>query len=120
RRQAAALVRSGRSVSLAFPWNTVGGPGNANPAQHYMRTHRDVAVDYLGILYHGYATTHIDALCHVFLNGKMYNGKSADTVASNGAQHGAVDAWSNGILTRGVLIDIPKFRNVDHVTVGRP
>ena len=36
RREAASLVRSGRSVSCSYPLNTQGGPGNWRPAQHFM------------------------------------------------------------------------------------
>lgn len=120
RRQAAALVRSGRTVSLAHPLNTVGAPGNWNPAQHWLRIGADFSVDYLGILFHGYATTHIDALCHIFWQGQMYNGRPASEVTSLGARAGAVDAWKDGIVTRGVLIDIPRFRGVDYVTLDAP
>jgi kynurenine formamidase len=120
RREAAKLVQSGRAVSLSRQWNTVGGPGNWNPAQHYLRTGTDFSVDYIGILFHGYATTHVDALCHIFWQDKMYNGKPASDVTTAGARSGAVDAWSNGITTRGVLIDIPKFRGTDYVTIDRP
>lgn len=120
RREAAALVKSGRAVSAAYPWNTVGGPGNWNPAQHFIRSFPDFAVDYLGINYHGYATTHVDALCHVFWEGKMYNGKPNTDVTSAGARSGAVDAWKNGITTRGVLIDIPRFRGEPYVTIEKP
>jgi len=120
RREAAQLVRSGRTVSLAYPLNTVGGPGNWNPAQHYMRVGPEASADYIGLLYHGYATTHIDALCHIFYDGKMYNGRPASEVTPVGAKAGAVDAWANGIMTRGVLIDIPRFRGEPHVTIERP
>lgn len=120
RREAAALVKSGRAVSLAYPLNTVGGPGNWNPAQHFLRATPDFSVDYIGLLFHGYATTHIDALCHVFWEGKMYNGKPATDVTSLGARSGAVDAWKTGITTRGVLIDIPRFRGEPFVTLDRP
>jgi len=120
RRKAAELVRSGRAVSLAHPLNTVGAPGNWNPAQHYMRVGPEASADYIGLLFHGYATTHIDALCHIFYNGKMWNGRPATEVTSAGAKAGAVDAWANGIATRGVLIDIPRFRGEPHVTLDRP
>jgi len=120
RKHAAALVRTGRPVSLAYPWNTVGGPGNFNPAQHYVRSWAQACVDYIGISYHGYATTHVDALCHIFWEGKMWNGKPSSDVTSLGARSNSVDAWSSGITTRGVLIDIPRFRGVDHVTIDRP
>ncbi len=118
--EAASLVKNGRAVSLSHPLNTIGGPGNANPAQHYLRTGADFSVDYIGLLFHGYATTHVDALCHIFWDGKMYNGKPASDVTSVGARSGAVDAWKNGIITRGVLIDIPRFRGTDCVTLDRP
>lgn len=120
RQRAAGLVRTGRPVSLAYPWNTVGGPGNFNPAQHYVRSWAQGCVDYIGISYHGYATTHIDALCHIYWDGKMWNGKPSSDVTSLGARSNSVDAWSSGITTRGVLIDIPRFRGVDHVTIDRP
>lgn len=121
RREAAGLVRSGRSVSLSHRWNTLGGPGNRNPAQHFLRFGEDFSIDYIGINYHGYATTHIDALCHIFWEGKGWNGRPASAmVTSLGARAGAVDAWADGIATRGVLIDIPKFRGVPHVTLDEP
>ncbi|GBD24594.1 hypothetical protein HRbin29_02276 [bacterium HR29] len=120
RRHAAGLVRSGRTVSLSRPWNTVGGPGNWNPAQHYLRVWEDFSVDYLGILFHGYATTHIDALCHVFWRGTMWNGKPASDVTSLGARSGDVAAWKDGIVTRGVLLDIPRFRGVEYVELDQP
>lgn len=120
RREAATLVSSGRAVSLAYPLNTVGGPGNWNPAQHFLRATPDFSVDYIGLLFHGYATTHVDALCHVFWEGKMYNGKPATDVTSLGARSGSVDAWKTGITTRGVLIDIPRFRGEPYVTIEKP
>lgn len=120
RREAASLVRSGRAVSLAYPLNTVGGPGNWNPAQHFVRTGPGFSVDYIGLLFHGYATTHVDALCHIFWEGQMYNGKPASDVSSIGARSGAVDAWKTGITTRGVLIDIPRLRGEPFVSLDRP
>src|SRR6516225_241778 len=60
-RAAAALVRSGRSVSMAIPINTVAGPDNPNPATHYMANTHDIdigsgslrfATDYLGMQFH--------------------------------------------------------------------
>ena len=120
RREAAALVKSGRAVSLAYPLNTVGGPGNWNPAQHFLRTGPDFSVDYIGLLFHGYATTHVDALCHIFWEGKMYNGKPSTDVTTAGARSGSVDAWKTGITTRGVLIDIPRFRGEPYVSLDKP
>ncbi len=121
RREAAALVRSGRSVSCSYPLNTEGGPGNRNPAQHFMRIGPTASADYIGLVFHGYATTHVDALCHIFWEGKMWNGKDAAAeVTSAGARSGAVAAWKDGVITRGVLLDIPRLRGTDYVTTDAP
>ncbi len=118
--EAANCVENGRAVSIARRWDTVGKPGNWNPAQHFVRSTEQFSVDYIGILFHGYATTHVDALCHVFWEGKMYNGKPASDVTSLGARSGDVSAWSTGITTRGVLLDIPKLRGADYVALEEP
>ncbi len=118
--EAAGLVQTGRVVSMSRPVNTRGGPGNWNPAQHFIRTMDSACVDYIGLIFHGYATTHIDALCHIFWEGKMWNGKPISDVDSMGAKSGAIDAWSSGINTRGVLINIPRLRGTDHITLDSP
>ena len=120
RRDATALVQQGRAISLARPWNTQGGPGNWNPAQHFVRATGTGSTDYIGINYHGFATTHIDALCHIFWQGSGWNGNAPSDVTSLGAEFGSIDAWSMGILTRGVLIDVPRFRGVEFVAQGEP
>ncbi len=121
RREGAALVRSGRAVSLSYPLNTQGQPGNWNPVQHFVRVGPQASSDYIGLVFHGYATTHVDALCHIFWEGKMWNGKSAAAeVTSAGAASGDVAAWKEGILTRGVLLDIPRLRGTEYVTTDAP
>ena len=71
-KRAAGLVKSGRSVSMAIPINTVAGPDNPHPAIHYMTQNHDLdigsgrlrfAMDFLGMECHGDCHTHIDALC---------------------------------------------------------
>jgi kynurenine formamidase len=126
-RASADLVRSGRTVSLALPINTVAGPDNPRPSLHYMvRTH-DVrsgqgepqfAGDFLGSEIHGDSRTHVDALCHVAYKGKLYNGKSPTTVTSRGATLMDVTAYAHGIVGRGVLLDIPRFRGVKWLEPG--
>lgn len=121
RREGAALVRSGRAVSLAWPLNTVGGPGNRNPAQHFLRFDHRASADYIGLVFHGYATTHVDALCHIFWEGRSWNGRpAAEAVTPAGARFGDVAAWKDGIVTRGVLLDVPRLRGADHVAVDAP
>jgi len=51
--------------------------------------------------------THIDSPCHIFWDGMMYNGRSHSLVdAATGSAWAAVTAAANGIITRGVLLDI--------------
>jgi kynurenine formamidase len=124
RRTAAALVRSGRSVSLANPLATarvISGPRNPTPADHRMNVGAGGCGDYIGVSYHGFINTHIDALCHIFAeSGVMYNGRSASDVTDEGAKTNSIDRWRHGIVTRGVLYDIPRHRGSDHVTLEEP
>jgi kynurenine formamidase len=123
---AAALVRSGRSVSLSLDFPTQPAPGNGRPAHHYLRTDGrehggGVALDYVGVEYHGHACTHVDALCHAWDDNGMWNGRSAeDVLGLDGARWGTIDRWRDGITTRGVLVDVPAFRGTDHVEPGAP
>lgn len=124
RRAAAGLVRQGRTVSLANPLATarvVTGRRNPQPADHRMQIGEGGCADYIGVSYHGFINTHIDALCHIYAEGRrLYNGRSASDVTSEGAKSNSIDAWRHGIVTRGVLYDIPRHRGVDYVTFDAP
>jgi putative cyclase len=67
----------------------------------------------LGISFHGNTLTHIDSPCHIFWDGEMYNGRSHSLVdAQTGSAWAAVTAAASGIITRGVLLDIARVRDV--------
>ncbi len=126
-RRAASLVRSGRSVSMSIPINTVAGPDNPNPAIHYMNTTHDIdigsgelrfATDFLGIQFHGDCHTHIDALCHIAYKGQLYNGRPASLVTARGALGLDITAYAHGIVGRGILIDVPRHRGVKWLEPG--
>jgi len=126
-RAAAGLVRSGRTVSMAQPINKVAGPENPQPPVHHMLMTYDThlphgepqfAMDYFGSGCHGDCHTHIDALCHIAYNGKLYNGKPTTVVTSQGASMMDITAYANGIVGRGVLLDIPRLRGVKWVEPG--
>jgi kynurenine formamidase len=95
---------------------------NQFPVAHYMRAAGNVAWDYIGINYHGLSNTHIDAFCHIATEegGQLYNGRPASDVRITGARSGSIDKWRDGIVTRGVLYDIPPFRGVEYVTLDQP
>jgi kynurenine formamidase len=78
------------------------------------------ALDYYAISYHGYAATHIDALCHVWNEDGLWNGRTPEQLTPAGARWGGIDNWSGGIVTRGVLLDVPKHRGEPFVTFDKP
>jgi kynurenine formamidase len=125
RARAAALVRTGRSVSLSRDFPKHPHPGNTYPAQHWMKTvprgTGGFSADYYGIYYHGIASTHLDALCHTWDDQGMWNGRDpAQEITFEGANFGGVEHWSQGIITRGVLLDVPTYRGEPYVTLERP
>lgn len=137
RRRAASLVLDGTVVSCAHDIR----PEGAN-AQRYMigtgldrheggeaasRTgasddgHASVAAEFLGLIYHGMTITHLDAPSHVFWNGQMYNGASAGLVTDrHGATRSDVRVAAEGIVTRGVLVDVAGLLGVDAMEPGQP
>jgi kynurenine formamidase len=126
-RSAASLVKSGRSVSMEIPLNTAAGPDNPAPVFHYMNTTHDIdigsgdlrfATDYMAIQFHGDCHTHIDALCHIAYKGKMYNNRPASLVTARGALTMDITDYGAGLVSRGVLIDIPRLRGVKWLEPG--
>jgi len=119
---AASAVRSGQTVSCARPLPTQPGPDNPNPVVHHMTgtATEGYGADYFALAPHGYATSHIDALCHIFHAGQMYNGYSAEAVTAHGAGKLGIHHLRSGVITRGVLIDIPSVRGVEALAPGEP
>jgi len=134
---ALSAVRSGEVLSLSRPIPTWVGSGNALPAQHYLKVAHSggenlhsrpsdervagSATDYYGLPYHGVATTHLDALSHVWDADGMYNGKSPEeNITFDGVTFGGIEQWSTGIFARAVLLDVPAHRGVDYVEEGEP
>ena len=119
---AAATVGTGRTVSCARPLDTVSSADNPAPVAHHMTgtASEGMGADYFAIASHGFATSHIDALCHIFHDGKLYNGYPAEVVTAHGATKLGIHRLRDGIVTRGVLLDIPALRGVDALEPGEP
>jgi kynurenine formamidase len=119
---AAATVRSGRTVSCARTLDTVPAPDNPSPVAHHMigTATEGWGADYFAIAPHGFATSHIDALCHIFHEGRIFNGYPAETVTAHGATRLGIHHLQSGIVTRGVLLDVPALRGVDALEPGEP
>ncbi len=127
--RAVTLARDGITIGCSWPLDTVAGPDNPKPVMHHMTRLHDVhrpeapdsrsISDFLGIEFHGDAHSHIDALCHIVHRGRVYNGLAADVViTSQGALRQSIDVASGGIVSRGVLLDVPRFRGTRWVEPG--
>lgn len=123
---AAALVTDGVSLSLAYEVATTPTPACPMPAHHHMLASGDAldangipgyeaTRDHLATDIHGLGLTHIDALCHMFVAGEMYNGRAADCVKSTGAECNDITAIGDGVVGRGVLLDVPRSRGEDFI-----
>src|SRR5215208_8418289 len=121
---AAGLVRAGITVTLSLPLATEPAPGNPAPADHHMTMLADTdigsgslrfAKDYVGLDYHNDGHTHIDAFCHVAYEGSFFDGQPDRSPNGAGAQAGAIDILKDGLVGRGVLLDVPRARGVSWV-----
>ena len=68
--------------------------------------------DYVGADYHNDGHTHIDALSHVAYDGSLYNGKPEAAVTEGGAYSDSIAVLKDGLVGRGVLLDVPRARGV--------
>ena len=133
RKQAAALVRTGQAVSLSRDID----PANADPlktglsvvqrfmgigeAEHHLgkgTVRFDGNTEYVGIAAHG-SHTHLDGLAHYQWDGKNYNGFDSSEITSlGGTKKLSIHHASQGIITRGVLLDIAALHGVPWLEPG--
>ena len=64
------------------------------------------------------ASTQWDALCHIFLGDKMYNGYDARLVDARGAKKLGIEHVRDKMVGRGVLLDIARFKGVPSLDDG--
>ena len=98
RKQAAALVKTGETVSLAHTLLTEKADDNSSPFEHTML--RGNNMDRYAVQYHGYAHSHIDALCHILYKDQTYNGYArADINTDKGCAKLGIQNLKDGIVT---------------------
>ena len=114
---------------MQVPVNKIAGADNPNPAIHFVSQGHDTdigssgqrfAVDFLGMACHGDSHTHVDALCHV-----SWNGRDIQRLACTGGRHvprrhdiGHPGIRRNGLVGRGVLLDMARHRQVPWLEPG--
>jgi len=129
RLQAANLVREGLVISCARTIGYEAAADNQSPARHFMLQSgegepaqsigRSGASDAFLLAPHGVSMTHLDAPSHSHVRADpsqswtIFNGKSSRLVTTaQGATVGSIELAGGGIVSRGVLLDIPRLRGV--------
>jgi kynurenine formamidase len=118
---AARLVRSGTTITLSQPLRTEARLDVPEPADHHMTMlpgDDGFAKDYIGVDYHNDGHSHIDAFCHVAFNGLLFDGTPDSSITANGAHADAIDVLKDGLVGRGVLLDVPRTRGVPWIEPG--
>ena len=122
RAEAAALVTEGFTVSLASNAQNYRSVDVPCPVEWSMvRATRTGASDTIAYpCIHGPGTTHLDAFAHVFFDGKMWNGYDVDGLVTmdGGAAKNSIMVVKDGLVTRGVLYDMPRLKGVPWLEPG--
>lgn len=124
RKRAAALVREGVSVSLSHNYSRLDGEDEVLAFEHEISrldgASGEFVMDRISFSYHGGIHSHMDSLCHMSHKGLMYNGISIDEVDERGCHKLAITDVKQGIMTRGILMDIAMLKGVDYLAPGTP
>ncbi len=117
RKQALALAKTGQTVSLVHNPLTDKADDNASPFEHTMNP--GFNMDTYRVSYHGYAHSHMDALCHILYKDQTYNGYARALVnTEKGCTKLGIDNLKQGLITRAVLLDIPRLKGVPYLEPG--
>jgi len=114
RKQALALAKEGRTVSLAHDVVQEKAADAANILERVIvavsPTGSTDRYQYTGT-YHGVIHSHLDAVdCHIMFEGKGYNGRPMeDIMATGGCPKGNINAVKDGVVTRGILFDATRL-----------
>ena len=123
--RATRLVKNGIVVSLAHP-EPQQAAADVNAGGVFHRTTNAITAgnttDTYQVSYHGQTVAHMDAWCHFFVDGQMYNGIPVkdNITPETGCKKGSVMNWKDGIVTRAVLYDIAQLKGADWVEPGVP
>jgi kynurenine formamidase len=132
---AAKLIRRGKVFALGIPINNAGPQRSPNPNNRFNPVHTMLATGSDGV--HGnqdewnkcryaddaifmpiQAATHWDALGHVFLDDKMYNGYPAKLADSRGLGRNGIEHAKDRMVGRGVLLDVARYKKVECLPDG--
>ena len=118
-REAAGLVRRGITVSLAH--NPMPDEAADNPDAAFNHTMgSSLRSDTYEFTYHGYGVSHIDSLCHFIWNDRLYNDVPPSASTPEGCGRLGIQNLKRGIVTRGILLDFPRLKDVPYLEPRTP
>ena len=121
RREAAALVRTGTTVSLAHDFLTDEAIDVSEPyvLQMSVNPEGQNSGDRVDLYFHGVTFSHLDGLCHVFYKDKVYNGFDfQEIVTEQGCSQMDTTTMKDGLVTRAILVDMPRLNGVPYLEPG--
>ena len=121
RLEAAALVETGETVSLSHDFLTEEAADAAEPyvLQMQINPEGQNSGDRVDVYFHGVTYSHLDGLCHVFYKDRLYNGHDyRDVVTENGCSLMDTTQMKDGLVTRGILVDMPRLKGVPYLEPG--
>jgi kynurenine formamidase len=117
RKKALSLAKTGQTISLVHNPLTEKADDNTSPFEHTMNP--GFTTDTYRVSYHGYSHSHMDALCHILYKDQTYNGYARAVVNTDkGCTKLGIENLKQGLITRGVLIDIPRLKGVPYLEPG--
>ena len=133
-RHACGLVKTGRSIRMGLNYDgngpQMGGHGVRFNPIHTMTRHAgdaELCAEPAPMAF-GYAddivtmplqcSTQWDGIAHIFYDQKIYNGYSTNTVLGGGATRCGIELLCDGVVGRGVLLDVARYKGVDMLPKG--
>jgi len=126
-------VKHGKTISCARTISWEPSPDSQIPPVHFMvesgegwenenkisNRKSQASTDYFGLIFHGHTITHMDSLAHFFWNGRAYNNQPSHLVSTSmGATIESIELAKEGIITRGILVDIPLLKDIEWLNRG--
>jgi len=132
RLRAVASVVDGTALTLSLPMSAAAGiqlgfiQGRENPTLTMTRINQPELMTPDGpsfnedlVTFSMQCATHLDGLAHVSVDGHLYNGYDATEIDGDGSARLGIH-HVGAVLTRGILLDLPRALGVDHLEPGHP
>lgn len=124
RREALSLATTGDVVSLLRSISVSDPPDDPTSTSAFVNLQvsnidSGFLMERQQVAFHGSTYSHLDALCHAHHGGKIYNGVPIEEAfEGTGCTKMGISALADGIVTRAVLLDIPRLKGVEALEDG--